>query len=691
MLFIPSLLEVLTYRINTTADFLNITKQVDTHVFILESDLDFTDVPYKIQIFNGTFKGQNHTISNVNITEPIRTSTELTAAVNQSHWAIFGPACGTLTHIFVNLTVVNVTIGYKSYEPLYNEKIFAAGLLSYGEIELYLVDVKNVTISLQGNQNNRVIGGIVAQATNISGLKVSVENFTLNLVHTGDGKQVGIAIGGFAGLANNISCNKCYAWVTAGSNSEFTQVQMGGLVGQLTGPFPSEVVLSMTNVNATFTGRRVIVGGFVGHANENTVRFENVRNTFNFNCVNGEFGGLVAKGFTKVQASYLVTLFVQPVTAVNAFAGTDDLQAQCLQCFAETTAATILTYQRTHDQLNETIWGSSDSDTVPDLVIQDLQPVDEKRPISFYPSFTDPNKTCEQNCDESASCVKDLIGEIVLYTCQCLPDSFVVEEVCIPFGCLDSDGLVCGGDITKCNVASKACIPTVAAHNSTGMIIGIIVGLMLLLALLSTLIILAMKRREEDKKKPKAPKPLTPSKESLTDKTENTEYTGTSKLSSPKEVVPQQEAEEMPMVTHRKVRGKDVVKMPNIHKMEDLGSLIQKSKMPTKPILQLSQLKPQSPQLQSPKAPTPKIQSPDLASESTINKKQAKQAKTRDSPEDPDELENEIFEAKKRVQKVRKSLAPAPLALKRAQELKPLKAVRKVKPVIQLSEEMGMI
>ncbi|CAL5974756.1 Hypothetical_protein [Hexamita inflata] len=118
--------------------------------------------------------------------------------------------------------------------------------------------------------------------------------------------------------------------------------------------------------------------------------------------------------------------------------------------------------------------------------------------------------------------------------------------------------------------------------------------------------------------------------------------------------------------------------MPNVHKIEDLGSLVQKSKMPTKPILQLTQLKPQSPQLQLNKTPTPKIKSPDLSSN------------VQQKANSPNGLDNEV-QNKIRVQKVRKTLAPAPLGLKRAQELIPLKEVRRVKPVIQHSEELGMI
>ena len=70
----------------------------------------------------------------------------------------------------------------------------------------------------------------------------------------------------------------------------------------------------------------------------------------------------------------------------------------------------------------------------------------------------------------------------------------MVTDSCVTQTCIDSTGLICGGDSVKCATYKGKCSSTPTSTNRTGAIVGSIIGAILLVILIIIIILIIKKR-----------------------------------------------------------------------------------------------------------------------------------------------------------------------------------------------------
>ena len=184
--------------------------------FLLEQDIDlggneWTPIGKNTgDYFKGTFDGQGHTITGLNITRHCG---------HNSH-ALFGGVAGTAT--IKNLVIDGANV---AMPESHDGDFYAAGLIGsyYGTISIDNVVVKNSTFV----GNNKVAGLIAhdGSSSNITINNCHIENCTIKSIHEKDGGNVGGLMGIFQGTGTeehkitNSSVKKCTIVGINSSNS----------------------------------------------------------------------------------------------------------------------------------------------------------------------------------------------------------------------------------------------------------------------------------------------------------------------------------------------------------------------------------------------------------------------------------------------------------------------------------------
>lgn len=216
-----------TVRIGNVDELLDFASKVnsgqslDSNV-ILTNDIDLTGVEWipiglnadGVNKFKGTFDGQNHTISNMNV----QTETEYTAA------GFFGALNGTVKNlIFDGATVKHISEPNTDGNTNNGIAVVAGSIYNTGTIEN--VTVKNATV-----EGNRYVGGIAGYVYgSITGCTVEGVELKATPDNLFNGYDNGDKVGGIAGYVGEGSYTLTGCSV---SNTEITGYRnLGGIVG----------------------------------------------------------------------------------------------------------------------------------------------------------------------------------------------------------------------------------------------------------------------------------------------------------------------------------------------------------------------------------------------------------------------------------------------------------------------------
>ncbi len=223
--------------------------------YMLMTDLDFINEENTVNISNidGIINGNEHSISNVNLT------------ANTSLITTLG---GSLTNIFINNFSQEVT--------------WRGGLIYLGGVGSIVdnVHLTNVHITKTGIYN---VGGLIQHSTSNS-----ITNCSINQVRiTTEGSQESLRIGGMIGNADDVKMRNCFVSNLYVEDTRGINTGVGGLIGAGDG------AVSITNCYATGTinSENINVGGLIGSATELTL--ENCYSKVNISTINSNVGGVV--------------------------------------------------------------------------------------------------------------------------------------------------------------------------------------------------------------------------------------------------------------------------------------------------------------------------------------------------------------------------------------------------------------
>ncbi len=191
------------YYISGEKDLQNIgTKYDSSRKFTLRNDIRLTENFKTISNFSGTFMGNGHTISNINV------------ETDNSYAGLFGNLNGaTITNL--NLAEVNIDGNYQYAGAL-------AAKSSGSTISCVAVKGGKITSSAE----NSIIGGLVGEmVTSNRATSLSVEDVTL----TGD-----YTVGGLIGKLNGCTLQATYAKATIAKKTveDENSTKLGGLIGE---------------------------------------------------------------------------------------------------------------------------------------------------------------------------------------------------------------------------------------------------------------------------------------------------------------------------------------------------------------------------------------------------------------------------------------------------------------------------
>jgi len=292
-------MELLADKVNGTAmnskdsDGNDIAKAYTGKYFLVTNDIDMKGVRFTpigndgLHLFDATFDGGNHKISNLSISPG-----------KSSYSAIFGVVGESAT--VKNLTIENITVSTTGITPA------ALASMSYGKIDnchVINADINTPNraaaglVGIGGNISNCTVknskiyagegfaGGIVAQLNGpISNSSVTGTAITVALVN-----YQGTPTGGIVGAANAYNIDRCYfqGEIYGRLSQQYTRI--GGIAGLLNGG-------AITNCYATgmfspVLGENSITGGIVGASYGNV---ENCYSAINIYNPKSSFSGGIA-------------------------------------------------------------------------------------------------------------------------------------------------------------------------------------------------------------------------------------------------------------------------------------------------------------------------------------------------------------------------------------------------------------
>jgi hypothetical protein len=271
-------LSLLSLNISTTEEFLAMGSN-RTGAFVLQNDLDFTDVVFTTPFtsaFTGSFDGQGFTISNISITD------------SRLYNGVFGYiSSGSVK----DLTLDNISIGTEA-TPITTSSSTKTGILAGYQASslstLENITIKNSHIFLSSSSSlYAYVGGIVGELRGTAS-NIEVTNTSVNVAATSNGTlRVGGAYGLIfeSGKANNhhiyIDVTASLDAVTSTRANRSYNINIGGFAGEVdpsstsSGAIHSiyhvgDVNVPKLNFNpvANDTGTyTVLVGGLFGNLN----------------------------------------------------------------------------------------------------------------------------------------------------------------------------------------------------------------------------------------------------------------------------------------------------------------------------------------------------------------------------------------------------------------------------------------
>lgn len=275
-----------------------------------------------IKKFSGTFEGNGHTISGLNI------------ATSDSSLGLFGYFKGTVR----DLTIAHSTLNYKS-DSTHQHSYFYAGFFA-GEAKADLINIHSNANTLHYKDSLKIhsqkayLGGIVGD------LSGTIDSCSNSSEIVSEFKNDEFYVGGIVGDGNEISNSTNTGNITVTGNIQWE----GGYVGGLAGEFHSAI---KSKNSGTILAEGYRVGGIVGYGSnvescENLGSITNtyltqgfdtsyvgglagvsgeILNSINKGNVKGEFaGGIAGKGSSKQsinEGSVTGTLYAGGISAVS--------------------------------------------------------------------------------------------------------------------------------------------------------------------------------------------------------------------------------------------------------------------------------------------------------------------------------------------------------------------------------------
>lgn len=252
-------------KVSTVDQFITDLNKYKSQNFLLTSDLDFSGYSnFYISTFNGVLDGDNHTISNVNVT-------------SNSMSGLFGTLNGSIR----NLNFKDI---YKSSKTTYH--------------------------------------GVVGYATSTASLdNVHVSNMTIEIAENMNTDQM--RIGALVGQFTQGSMSYCSATdITITSVSEASNISIGGLVGRTNSAFINNSFAQNVDIDVTNAISAYGIGGFLGYeetANGGSVDHCYSTGTVNANTANT--GGLIGRTRGYVDDSYSAVDVVSDMSFIGGITG----------------------------------------------------------------------------------------------------------------------------------------------------------------------------------------------------------------------------------------------------------------------------------------------------------------------------------------------------------------------------------
>ncbi len=271
--FIPKTLEI-----STASEFNTLIHNAPFSKFVLEEDLDLSNIDWKTVNFTGSLDGQNHTIENLKFS---------------TNASMFGRNSGEVCNL-------NIVLAEKTYKTGFSP----IARTNSGTIENCSV---SGTVTLILNEE-MVSGGLVATNNSI------IKNCTVNLTITLQTSKT-FTFGGIAGVSEKVRDDaqilKCESNVTLDAELQNSdELNFGGLVGKNY----QTVSRSQSNIDVTIhgTAQNVVAGGLFGKAyvgNENNFAIgkfdlKNLNSTGCFGGLAGEYKN--SNRISKISHSYAI-------------------------------------------------------------------------------------------------------------------------------------------------------------------------------------------------------------------------------------------------------------------------------------------------------------------------------------------------------------------------------------------------
>lgn len=270
-------------------------------IFILQADIDLKDKEWtpignsSSNAFTGYFRGDNHTISNLTITEQ---SSDYTGLFGNSK----GDSGGSTEISDVTLANVNI-----------NNISFGAGTLIGNS---FYTDVTNCHVkgsisTVCGNPVN--VGGLIgyAQHTVVDGSSTEVTYTVVD--YTGKKDYYSLSIGGITGSAvsgmtiqNSYSAGEIKRGTDDWSNNSLSTFNAGGLIGKVTEYYDYVVTnsfstcsINISNFSTQSNSTEISVGGLVGYVNSPSTAGQSAKVAFSNSFYKGTITPLTTTSTVK--------------------------------------------------------------------------------------------------------------------------------------------------------------------------------------------------------------------------------------------------------------------------------------------------------------------------------------------------------------------------------------------------------
>jgi len=249
------------YRITDCTDLQNINNNLSADYILVANincdGVSFNDIAYSSD-FTGTLNGQDHTISNLNVSE----------------YGLFGNTD--------NATIENLTIGSGSINDSTSDDYFG-GVIGYAN-NTTISNVHSAQSLIRSAQYGYA-GGLVGYLTGTSTISQSSFSGTLN-----DTNAYDEYVGGLVGLMNATSITDSYVGGTITTSASGSDFKVGGITGmEETGTISNTYSSAAINVNSGST--YLAAGGLEGELEGGSIN-----NSFSSSTLSGSLGAFSYEG-----------------------------------------------------------------------------------------------------------------------------------------------------------------------------------------------------------------------------------------------------------------------------------------------------------------------------------------------------------------------------------------------------------